>query len=43
MKKNRIFVTCPKGIQPYLAAEVRSLGFPVITESVSGVNRRDTG
>jgi 23S rRNA G2445 N2-methylase RlmL len=37
MKKNRIFITCPKGIQPYLAAEVRSLGFPVITESVSGV------
>ena len=37
MKKNRIFITCPKGIQPYLAAEIRSLGFPVINESVSGV------
>ena len=37
MKKNRIFITCPKGIQPYLAAEVQSLGLPVITESASGV------
>ena len=37
MKKNRIFITCPKGLQRYLAAEARSLGFPVLSESVSGV------
>ncbi len=37
MKNSRIFITCPKGIHPYLASEVRSLGFTVIAESVSGV------
>lgn len=37
MKKNRIFITCPKGLQSYLAAEVRSLGFALLSESVSGV------
>ena len=37
MEKNRIFITCPKGIQPYLASEVVSLGFPVLSETVSGV------
>ena len=42
MKKNRIFITCPKGLQPYLAAEVRSLGFPVLSESVSGVETEGT-
>jgi putative N6-adenine-specific DNA methylase len=42
MKNNKIFITCPKGIQPYLAAEVRSLDFPVMTESVSGVETEGT-
>ncbi|MDH4231978.1 MAG: class I SAM-dependent RNA methyltransferase [Nitrospirota bacterium] len=42
MQINRIFITCPKGIQPYLATEVQSLGFPVITESVSGVETEGT-
>jgi 23S rRNA G2445 N2-methylase RlmL len=37
MEKNRIFITCPKGIQSFLAAEVQSLGFPLLSESVSGV------
>ena len=42
MKKNRIFITCPKGLQSYLAAEVRSLGFAVLSESVSGVETEGT-
>lgn len=42
MKKNSIFITCPKGIHPYLAAEVQSLGFPVKSESVSGVETEGT-
>ena len=42
MKKNRIFITCPKGIQPYLATEVQALGFPVTAESVSGVETEGT-
>lgn len=42
MEKSRIFITCPKGIQSYLAAEVRTLGFPVISESVSGVETEGT-
>lgn len=42
MEKNRIFITCPKGIQPYLASEVLSLGFPVLSESVSGVETEGT-
>ena len=42
MEKNRIFITAPKGMQPYLAAEVQSLGFPVISESSSGVQTEGT-
>lgn len=42
MKNNRLFITCPKGIQPHLAAEVQSLGFSVISESVSGVETGGT-
>jgi putative N6-adenine-specific DNA methylase len=42
MKKNRIFVTCPKGLQSYLATEVRSFGFAVLSESVSGVETEGT-
>jgi putative N6-adenine-specific DNA methylase len=42
MEKNRIFITCPKGIQTYLASEVQSLGFPVLYESVSGVETEGT-
>ena len=42
MEKNRIFITCPKGIQPYLASEVQSLGFPLLSESFSGVETEGT-
>ena len=37
MKKSRVLVTCAKGIAPFLSAEIASLGFPVASETVSGV------
>ncbi|MDA8434112.1 MAG: hypothetical protein M0Z60_14290 [Nitrospiraceae bacterium] len=36
-EKNKIVVTCPKGLSPFLAREIRSLGLDVIAETVSGV------
>jgi 23S rRNA G2445 N2-methylase RlmL len=42
MKKERIFITCPKGIHPYLAREIQSLGLPLLSESVSGVETEGT-
>jgi putative N6-adenine-specific DNA methylase len=36
-EKHRILVTCPKGIPPWLAAEVRGLGFPVAAEAEAAV------
>ncbi|MFZ2198773.1 MAG: hypothetical protein WAV13_13615 [Thermodesulfovibrionales bacterium] len=42
MEKNRIFITCPKGIQTSLASEIRSLGFPLLSESFSGVETEGT-
>lgn len=35
--KNKIVVTCSKGIAPYLSQEISALGFPVLSESVAGV------
>jgi len=35
-----VFVTCAKGISPILAQELRDLGFPVVSEDVSGVTTR---
>ncbi len=32
-----ILVTCPKGIVPWLAGEIRALGYPVITEGEAAV------
>lgn len=37
MKSNRILVTCPKGIPPYLKQELTSHGYPVVAESIAGV------
>lgn len=37
MKHIQLFVTCPRGIQPYLSAEIRTLGLPVLSESTGGV------
>lgn len=31
-KKSTILVTCPKGVAPYLQAEITSLGFPVLAQ-----------
>ena len=42
MKKNRIFITCPRGLQPYLGIEVQSLGFPLLSECLSGVETEGT-
>jgi 23S rRNA G2445 N2-methylase RlmL len=35
--KNRILVTCAKGITPFLKQELLDLGFPVLSESVAGI------
>ena len=32
-----ILVTCPKGIVPWLAGEIRALGFPVLAEGEAAV------
>ena len=31
-QKNKILVTCPKGVSPYLKTEIEALGFPVLAE-----------
>jgi putative N6-adenine-specific DNA methylase len=31
-QKNKILVTCPKGVLPYLKMEIEALGFPVLAE-----------
>jgi 23S rRNA G2445 N2-methylase RlmL len=36
-KTSSIVITCAKGLKPYLSAEVRSLGLPVVGEASSGV------
>jgi len=35
--KHRLVVTCAKGILPYLKQEILALGFPILGESVAGV------
>jgi putative N6-adenine-specific DNA methylase len=35
--KSRILVTCAKGIAPFLREEIASLGLPVLSETVAGV------
>ena len=42
MMKNKILITCPKGISPFLRQELLSLRFPVITETVSGIETTGT-
>jgi putative N6-adenine-specific DNA methylase len=37
-----ILASCAKGVPPYLAAELRSLGFPVLAERPSGVETEGT-
>jgi len=42
MQKSEIIVTCAKGIPPFLREEIRSLDFPVFSESVSSVETEGT-
>jgi 23S rRNA G2445 N2-methylase RlmL len=42
MKKNRILITCAKGITPFLREELLMLGFPVLYESIAGVATEGT-
>ena len=42
MDKSPILITCPKGIPPYLKQEILSLGFPVLSETVSSVETEGT-
>jgi putative N6-adenine-specific DNA methylase len=40
--KNRILITCPKGIPPFLKQELVALGFPVLSELSAGVETEGT-
>jgi putative N6-adenine-specific DNA methylase len=44
VQQNRlpILASCAKGVPPYLAAEIRSLGYPVLAERQSGVETEGT-
>jgi putative N6-adenine-specific DNA methylase len=37
MQKNKILITCAKGIPPYLRQELHALNFPILSEAVAGV------
>jgi putative N6-adenine-specific DNA methylase len=41
-KKSRILVTCPKGVVPYLKAEIEALGFSVLHEIDTAVQTEGT-
>ena len=41
-KKNRILITCPKGVVPYLKAEIEELGFPILQEIDTAVSTEGT-
>jgi len=40
--KSRILITCAKGITPFLKEEVLMLGFPVLSEHISGLTTEGT-
>jgi 23S rRNA (guanine2445-N2)-methyltransferase / 23S rRNA (guanine2069-N7)-methyltransferase len=42
MSSSRILVTCAKGIPPYLKAEIRGLGLPVVDAKAAGVMTEGT-
>ncbi len=42
MSRNPILITCSKGIPPFLKQEVLSLGLPVISENIAGVETEGT-
>jgi putative N6-adenine-specific DNA methylase len=35
--KNKIVITCAKGISSYLGEEILGLGFPILSEEISSV------
>ena len=41
-QKNKILVTCPKGVAPYLKAEIETLGFPVLNEIDTAIQTEGT-
>jgi len=40
MDNNRILITCPKGLVPWLGKELSNLGFPIIAETAAGIETR---
>jgi 23S rRNA G2445 N2-methylase RlmL len=42
VEKNRILITCAKGIAPFLREELIMLGFPVLYEAIAGVATEGT-
>ncbi len=42
MQKSRILITCARGTPPFLKAELQALGFPVLSENLSGVETEGT-
>ena len=42
MQKNKILITCAKGIPPFLRQELVALGFPVLSEAVAGIETEGT-
>ncbi|MDA8091035.1 MAG: hypothetical protein M0Z61_12565 [Nitrospiraceae bacterium] len=42
MKKRKILVTCAKGIPPFLKQELLGQGFPVLSETVAGIETEGT-
>ncbi len=42
MEKSKILVTCAKGIPPFLKQEILGLGFPVLSETIAGIETEGT-
>ncbi len=42
IERSKILVSCPKGLSSFLAGEILSLGFPVASETASGVMTEGT-
>ncbi len=42
MQKSRILITCARGTPPFLRTELHSLGFPILSENLSGVETEGT-
>ncbi len=40
--KSRILITCAKGIPPFLSEELLALGFPVLSETIAGIETEGT-